>query len=1059
MVSQPTMKAAQKEDSSSALSPLNLLNDFAEIGALLLPELELAIASIAAQHDASNMEEGEDTPPSLPPASTIHLLDSFLLAVGMNQILEDYLHRDIFALTKVSKALARLLPHQFGGRAAVAAAHTAQICSYIRALLPGEQLLIKRQRMFAAFVQNLADQLARSMGADASGGQGPAGTSQTGREAEELLRDGRHLLPSLRASPKALQHNVIRLPACFRSFDQRPADCQHIVQKFAARWPDRTIPLVVIGIRTSGSYLAPLYAAFLRALGYKHVHAFTLRPGHVWLTGERNQLLQHVQPEGKVLLVDDPPNSGESLEHIAQAIEQMGVARQSIHPVIPIFGSLADLPPRLQGYEAIYLLWEEWAIHSQLTPPAVEAMLVQLLSGRTIPVSSSQSGRTAVKVAGVRNVERLPISPQVHSLNVPVSLPEENLVDLQLLRGHARGLYRAQLLDESSGTWFTQQIYVKGVGLGYFGTHSLTLATKLSRFLPEVYGVHDGLMYRVWIPEERRLSSVAPVDTNALAEGMATYVAAHQQSLALPKDVTEDLVGRYSLWQRGNDDFASRAFGRMTVFVRPVLLALAKYLLLRPETKAAVVDGSMAPRAWFLPAVGDGTKDAQPRTVLKVEFDDRVFSNQNLDYCDVFYDLASASAYYELQTSDIAFSDLLRQHYVKLTGQSSTDERWLLYQVIALNLEHTSILGVLDVLQKRSSVAGNQVGLNGNRPSWGASDLPQMAADALEAVQRTSSRIHERYFGERFLSDTMPPSSGPLCAIDLDGVLEASWLSSVAITPAGALALRALARHGYRAVIATGRSLDEVRERCQAYRLAGGMGEYGAVIYNRGTDETRVLLRPDEQADLDALRAVLRRIEGVFVSSAYRYAVRAYQVRDGRRCGLTAEMIEEALRQVPGREHLRPILGVGQTDFMVTTVDKGTGLTALAKFLDGPSGHQADEPILAFAIGDTASDLAMFKLAKDDFAPANADREVRGSSEVHGGHVRIMKAPLQAGLLQAVSQFLGHDPRRCSLCRPPAFPQETHLLLTLLAARDKHGWGKLKQAALLARHLSGKAEQ
>src|SRR6185437_3859012 len=118
-------------------------------------------------------------------------------------------------------------------------------------------------------------------------------------------------------------------------------------------------------IRTSGSYLAPLYAGFLRAQGYKQVQALTLRPGQVWLPGERNRLLKHVQSEGKVLLVDDPPNSGESLEHIAQVIEQMGVARQSIHPVIPIFGSLADLPSRLQSYDAIYLLWEEWAIHRQ----------------------------------------------------------------------------------------------------------------------------------------------------------------------------------------------------------------------------------------------------------------------------------------------------------------------------------------------------------------------------------------------------------------------------------------------------------------------------------------------------------------------------------------------------------------------------------------------------------------------------------------------------------------------------------------------------------------------
>jgi|GEM_PF-783272 len=1050
-VSQPIIHVTQREDSSDAQGPLNLLNDFAELGALLLSELEMAGAS---QHGASATPGGNEAFPGSFSQGNAHLLDAFLLAVGMNQVLEDYLHRDIFALAQVSRNLPRLLPSRLGHPGAAAARRSAQAFSYIRALLPGERRLIKCQQVLSAFVQQLADQIARSMRADASEAQGAtAGSDQLGQATQELLLVGRDLLGALRLAPKALQRSVIRLPACFRSFDQYPADCQHIVQKFAARWPERKTPLVVIGIRTSGSYLAPLYAAFLRLLGYEHVQAFTLRPGQVWLAGERGRLLKHVQPGGRALLVDDPPNSGASLVQIVHALEQMGLARQSIHPVIPIFGSLTDLPPLLQGYEAIYLLWEEWAIHGRLTPRAVEEALSALLTGRTVHIADSQVGRTEVRVAVVRNVECLPLLPEVHYLSIPSSLPAKDLIGFQLFRGHVRGLYRVELLDERSGKWVTHQVYVKGVGLGYLGTHSLTLAEKLARFLPEVYGVRDGLLYRAWIPEEQRLSNGPPLDTDALAERVAAYVAARQQSLALPEDVSERLSGRHPLWQRGNDDLARFAFGRMAALVRPVLLDMMKYLLLRPVTKAAVVDGSMAPGVWFLPASKEETKALLPGTALKVEFDDRVFSNQNLDYCDVFYDLASAAAYLELQTGDAAFADLLRQHYAKLTGESSSDERWHLYQLLALNVERDGIFDILYALQKRASAPSDQIGLNGNRPVQDPRPLLQSATAALEATRRTISRIQERYYGERFLGDVAPPASGPLCAIDLDGVLETGWLSSVATSPAGALALRALARHGYRPVIATGRSLDEVRERCQAYRLAGGMGEYGAVIYNALTGETRVLLSTDEQADLDALRSVLRQMPGIYVNSAYRYAVRAYRVKDGGCYGLSAEMIEEALRLVPGRERLRPILGMGQTDFMVTTVDKGTGLSALARFLAGASVGQADEPTLAFAAGDSASDLAMFRLAKHAFAPANADREVRIASEMPGGHLHIMKAPLQAGLLQAVSQFLGHDPRRCSLCQPPSFSLETHLLLTLLAARDMSGSGKIKQAALLARYL------
>ncbi len=1041
-VTQPMVNVAQGEYVSQAQSPLNLLNDFAELGALLLAELESADACLT---------EGSSVSPGALAVVDAHLLDAFLLAVGMNQILEDYLHRDMFALAKVSRNLPRLLPRSVGNRAAAAARRSAQAGSYTRALLPGEQRLIRLQQALAAFVQQLANQVARAVEAGTSEAQGAsAGSDELGQVTQELLRTGRDLLVALKGAPDALQRSIMRLPASFRSFDQRPEDCQQIVQKFAARWPERKTPLVVLGIRTSGSYLAPLYAAFLHRLGYQQVQAFTLRPGQVWLAGERSRLLKHLQPGGRALLVDDPPNSGASLIQIVHALEQMGVPRESIHPAVPIFGSLADVPPLLEGYEAVYLLWEEWAIHGRLAAHSVEAALSNVLRGRTVHVASSQAGQREIKVAGVRHVERLPLLPEAHALSIPISLPAKELSGYYLFRGHVRGLYQVQLLDEGSGGWFSHQVYAKGVGLGYFGTHSLTLAEKLAEFLPAVYGVSDGLLYREWLPEERRLSSAAPIDTKTLAKQVAAYVAARQQLLPLPEDVSAHLSGRHPLWQRGNDDIARYAFGRMAALVRPVLLDMMKYLLLRPVTKATVVDGSLAPGAWFLPASAAAATDRRG-ALLKVEFDDRVFSNQNMDYCDVYYDLASAAAYFELHTGDAAFADLLRQQYVKLTGESSSDERWHLYQLLALHVERDGLSDVLYGLQKHASVAANQTRLDG---SLEPARLLQMTADALEAVRRSISRVQERYYGERFLEDVAPPADGPLCAVDLDGVLETGWLSSVATSPAGALALRALARHGYRPVIATGRSLEEVRERCQAYRLAGGMGEYGAVIYNRLTDETRVLLSADEQADLEALRSVLRQMKGVYVSLAYRYAVRAYRLKDGATRGLTAEMIEEALRQVPGRARIRPIPGLGQTDFMVTTVDKRTGLAALAQLLGGAAeAERTGEPLLAFAAGDSASDLAMFKLARHAFAPANADGEVRGASQARGGHVHIMKAPLQAGLLQAVSQFLGHDPRRCSICRPPTFSPDAALFLTLLATRDSAGLGKLRQAARLARSL------
>ncbi|HEY7350652.1 MAG TPA: hypothetical protein VH599_20245 [Ktedonobacterales bacterium] len=1032
------------------LRPLNLLNDFAELRTLLLSTLEMAAASLPSPNGSAkgSTEEAEKLAGSLQESNT-HLLDAFLVAAGMNQILEDYLHRDVFALTKVSRNLPHMFSPPFGDGAAAASKQVARTLSYTRALLPGEQQLVKQQRTVAAFVQQLADHLARSIGPEASNIPTlVADVAQDRQAVEGLLRIGRDLLASAGATPKALQRSVVRLPACFRSFDQRPEDCQRIVHKFAKRWPERDVPLLVIGVRTSGSYLAPLCAAFLRAQGYQRVQSCTLRPEQAWLPGERDAVFKHIQPGGRALLVDDPPHTGSTLVQIGEALEEMGVARQFVHPVAPIFGSIADLPPLLQGYEAVYLSWEEWAIHSQLTASAVEADLRELLSGRTIHVSSGQDALTEVKVAAVKDVKRLPLDAQVYPLGAPVTIPMEDMDELQPFRGHVRGLYQAQLLDERSSKWFTHTIYVKGVGLGYLGAHSLTLAERLSEFLPDIYGLRDGLLYRAWIPAERRLSAAAPVDPDALAGRVAAYVGAHHQSLPLSVDMTKRLAGRHPLWLRANEDIMCHAFEGAASLVRPVLVNLAKYLLLQPMKRAAVIDGSMAPTEWFIPWA-NAQGEEPTRGLLKVGFDDRVFCNQDLDCCDPFYDLASAAAHYELKTGETTISDLLRQHYRRLTGETCSDERWLLYQLIALHIEDKNIFRIFWYAKGKSLVNVDRASPNGPQPADSFFVASERITHAAEAVQRTISRVQERYFGERFLRDVTPVSSGPLCAIDLDGVLEMGWLGSVAISPAGALALRALARHGYRSIIATGRSLDELCDRCQAYQLSGGMAEYGAVIYNHLTGETRLLLKPEEQADLDALRAVLQQMPGVYVSQTYRYAVRAYQVRGRKRRGLTPETLEQALQQVPGRERLRAIPGLAQTDFMVTTVDKGTGLTALVELLDGPSGHRAGAPLLAFAAGDTASDLAMFGLAKKAFAPANADAEVRNAAQMKEGSIHIMKAPYQAGLLQAVAQFLGHNPARCSTCRAAVFPRETNLLLTAFAARDVHGWGKLRQAALL----------
>jgi hydroxymethylpyrimidine pyrophosphatase-like HAD family hydrolase len=904
----------------------NLLNDLTGLGALL--ERELRQSS---------------------------WLNAYLLATGMNQIVEDYLHPDPYFLGKAADYLARIRPPVgplAGGSARGIATAMARIHSHQRSARD----LLDWQADLAAFVQRLADIVAC-----------PPTATTTPREA--LLAWGDVLLRPLGRFPARLRREVLRLPSCFRSFDQQPADMDRMVRDLAHRWPDRRRPLVVVGLRTSGSYLAPLYAAHLKAQGYQDVRVLTIRPGRRLLKPEQ-ALLQAVSRRGGLaLLTDDPPVSGGSLAQAAEDLERVGVPARSIVLLLQLFGARDALPPRLQRYAAVLLPWEEWAIHAHLAPAAVQSALADLLA----PAST------------VNAIERLPLPPRT------------------VARGHTHGLYLVQLVDRASGRHREQQIFVTGAGLGYFGEHALAVVRALRGFLPEVYGFRAGLVYRAWLPEERRLSAIRPGTEAELAAALVAYIVARQRTLAVAEDVSLRLIGRLPVWEAASN-LLSRAFGRGWLLVRLPVVDPTTKRLLRCQ-RPSVVDGSMRVAHWFA-AERDGGQ------LLKVDCDERAFSNRDLSCYDPVFDLASLAASVDL--AGAAASELdktlprhLRDTYHNLLAEPIGDERWLLYQLVYL--------------------WDQQCTHDSERPE----------------VRRALSRALQRYFAALYFQDVPAPSAGMLCAIDIDGVLETSPLGFPGLTPAAAITVRALTRHGYRPVLATGRSLDDVRDRCAAYHLAGGVAEYGAVVYNHGTGRVREVLSERDRAALDQLRAVLGGIEGVRLDPDYRYAVRAYRLNAaGHRRSLSPEMVAMALVKAGAGRRIRPIAGAAQTDFMVAGIDKGIGLRLLAADLgveDGGLGRP-----LALAVGDTVSDLPMFDLAVRAFAPANADRDVRSAG------VRVLRRPYQSGLAMAASHLLGHPPGRCPTCCAPRLSPDAHLLLTVLAAQETGTWGMVRQALLLA---------
>ncbi|HOG46239.1 MAG TPA: hypothetical protein PLB78_06305, partial [Anaerolineae bacterium] len=713
-------------------------------------------------------------------------LDAYLLACGMNQIAEDYLHPDPFALGQIAGYLASLRP-PFGRWAGSLAAALGRALAWLRRRSAATQRVAAWQAGLATLVQELADAVA---------GEPPVVAGSRASLAGEAV------VASLPLFPQGLLHEVLRLPPCFTRFDQQPADLARTVAEFAQRWPDRHRRLLVVGLRTSGSYLAPLYASYLKHNDYVDVSVLTLRPGRPFWPQERALLQAVVRCDGLVLLTDDPPATGGSLVRAAAMLEACDVPTAAIVLLLQLFGAPGTFPPALGKYEAVLLPWQKWAIHEQFAAPAVRAALSELLGPAT----------------RVTHVERLPLKPNPGG------------------RSHARALYSVRLAGEGGGQQ-QQRVLVKGAGLGYLGRHVLAAARPLRRYLPQVYGLRAGLLYRAWLPARRALAASPESVTPDEVAGIAAYVAERRMALPAAVDATPGFWGLWPAWEVAAN-IVSRAYASGWTAARVLGVDRAMLRLTR-VAQPCVIDGNMAPALWFRGMPG--------KPPLKAGWEGRAFAGgpKQMACHDAAFDIASLAAGLDvaapLSPAAAAAALHLRATYEALTGEAIGAERWLLYQLAYLWRERR--LGAV---------------------------MPSAARQAL-------ARAMQRYWAEVLFHDVAAPAGGELVAIDIDGVLETTAMGFPSLSPAGALALRALARHGYRPILATGRSLGEVRERCHSYPLAGGVAEYGAVTYDHATGRVRSLLSAGQGADLDALRRALGEL-GVALEDGHEYSVRAYRV-------------------------------------------------------------------------------------------------------------------------------------------------------------------------------------
>jgi hypothetical protein len=790
-------------------------------------------------------------------------LDAFLFAAGMLQVAEDALDAEPALLLHAADRF------DGGHRGAAAAARAAARCAGAVAARGRPVSLRAWTAAGGEVVTRLADRVYdASLPADAPP------------------------LDALEPLPDALRGLVARQPACFRAFDQHPDDVRELVARFANEAPGRDRPLLVAGVRTSGSYLAPLAAAALRAAGYADVRVMTVRPGRR-LRADQQRALRSVAARGGLCLVcDDPPASGRAVGAVARDLSRRGIEAILL---LAVFGDA--LPERLRAFRSVVLPEADWAVTARLEPAAVGATVARLVDGV---------------------VSCVPLPHSTHP------------------RRHVSRAYRVGLRLRGTGEPLTTTIAVEGVGLGHFGAHALAVHDALEPFLPAVLGLRDGLLYREWLAPERRADLLG--DVPRLAERVAGYVDARARALTLREDHTRGARAARPAWEVAGLMLAA-AFGPAESAGRLLVTDPAVRRLLRVR-RPVETDGRMELSHWFARDDGELVKT------------DWAHAGERVASCDPACDLAQIAA------RDGVLAERVRAAWAALGREPVDAERWLLYRLAHL---------------------------------WSERDA------ALRA------RVARDYFRDVFFADLRPSPDGPLCALDVDGVLELDVLGFPALTPASAVALRALIVHGQRPVLVSGRGIAEIAERCAAFRLSAGVAEYGAVLYVAADGRETSLLTDDEVATLAGVRDELRGREGVEIDTAYRHVVRA------RPPSTTAV--------APG---VRVIVGDGQADFVSARVDKGVGIRALAARLDAP---------LHAAVGDTAADAPMLELAGRAFVPAHAPRELRRVA-------KTTRRPYQAGFHEAVGELLGHRPGSCAECRVPDDDERRRLLLALLGLRE-----------------------
>jgi hypothetical protein len=539
-----------------------------------------ALLDVARGLTAGQQRPGEET------ETGGSLLNLYLVACSLDQVLSDHLHGGLMDLAPLGP-----------GRLLRAAAATQRAFRRRTARLRHGRLS-RRRRELAALARSLASRVL-------------AGERLPDRPAAAAVA-------RLRAArwPARLARSRVELPECFRGADLYPTDVETMAAAASETVGGRGAAVLVVGLRPSGVYLAPLCAAALERLGHESVEVISLRPGVPLLPAEVRTARRVARAGGWAVVVDGLRDGGDACDLAAAALARLGFAESRMCRAAP------------DGERRIDALLDDERVTEWLNRPA---MLERLAADGALVLRGHRFGAVA-EMSGVGGAAGR--RPGAHALK---------LFEVELRRG-------AELQVEL--------LLARGVGLGFFGYHSWLVAACLGDHVPEALGIDEGVLLMRWEPGD---GPPDPGQDGDLAE-IARYVAARAKRL--------DLGARRAPTSPAPADrelarLVARGLGRAAVpaGVRAAG-AIARHV--RPGRHAAV-DGRMGPDEWAL----------TPRGLLKLDFEEHGFDASGLCVTDPVHDLASASVGFRLEPDE---ERQLVDAYAQLSGDSGALRARLLVQ-------------------------------------------------------------------------------------------------------------------------------------------------------------------------------------------------------------------------------------------------------------------------------------------------------------------------------------------------------------------------------------------